>query len=168
MKILTMVFCVTLVACVTGCSVRVATELASRSEKEVAIKGMKVTVSSTQQSEEGEGPPEALVDGDRGTRWASQYEDKQEVVVDMGKEVELSGVRLLWEAASAKIYSVSLSKDGKTWESAHKDTGGKPGPRIDEVKLKDKKARFIRLELTERATEWGFSLYEIEPILSRP
>jgi hypothetical protein len=168
MKILTMVFCVTLVVCVAGCSVRTVAELAPRSEEEVAIKGMKVTVSSTQQNYKDEGSPEALVDGDRGTRWASQYKDKQEVVVDMGKEVKLSGVRLLWEAAAPKIYSVSLSKDGKTWESAHKDSGGKTGPRTDEVNLKDKKARFIRLELTERATEWGFSLYEIEPILSRP
>ena len=39
--------------------------------------------------------------------------------------------------------------------------GGKPGPRADEVDLGGVRTRFIRLDLKQRTSEWGFSLYEI-------
>ena len=107
MKMLRMVLCVTLVVCVAGCSLTTATGPAPKSEKKAAPLEMKVTVSSTQQKYKEEGAPEALIDGDPTTRWASQYKDNQEVVVDMGKEINLSGVRLLWETSPVSILSHS-------------------------------------------------------------
>ena len=165
MKIVAMVLGVAVVVCVAGCS---ATGPAAGSGKKAAPLNMKVTVSATQRNYKDEGPPEALVDGDHKTRWASPYKDNQNVVLDMGKKIKLSGVRLLWEKAAAKTYSVSLSNDGKNWKKADTITNAKIGPRTDLVKLKGKEARFLRLDLTKRATDWGFSLYEIEPVPALP
>jgi hypothetical protein len=173
MKVLRVVLCIVFAVCVAGCSCPsdkpAATEDgdAPATTAKAAVPGMTATASTTQQKYEGEGTAAALVDGDRKTRWASLYKDKQEVVVDMGNEMKLAGVNLYWETAAAKDYSISLSSDGEKWQSAHSSTDGEKGPRTDEVKLDNKSARYIRLELTKRATEWGFSLYEIEPVLAK-
>lgn len=126
--------------------------------------GAVVEVSSIQQEWEGEGPPASLVDGDPGTRWSSIYEDGQEVMIDLGREMPVAAVRLLWETASAKRYAVAVSSDGMIWNITEEITDGLMGPRTDEIYLGGDSVRFIRLDLLERATEWGFSLYEIEVI----
>jgi hypothetical protein len=101
------------------------------------------------------------VDGDLTTRWSSDYADGEDVTLDLGKETRVSALQLFWESSAAKDYTVSVSKDGKTWQSAREVKGGKPGPRADEVDLGGVRTRFIRLGLKQRTSEWGFSLYEI-------
>lgn len=149
-----------------------AVEPADKKEKPAEIEithagiGAKVEVSSTHTGEPGEGPPSFLVDGDLTTRWSSDYSAPQEVKVDLGKIVKLARLRLHWERASALRYSVVASMDGKKWVNVHllyMKTRGEPEPRVDNVKLKDLEARYIRLDLLGCVNEeWGFSLYEIE------
>jgi hypothetical protein len=122
----------------------------------------KVTASSTQAKFEGEGPAEAVVDGKHGTRWSSEYADKQQLTVDLGAAKALAKLRLLWETASAKAYTVSVSTDGEAWQAVSEQKSDKAGARVDLIDLKDVSARYVRLDLLERSTEFGFSLYEVE------
>ena len=129
--------------------------------KHLAI-GAKTTATSTSREWPGEGPTTALVDGDLATRWASEPKDGQEVVLVLAKPLPLKRIRIHWETASAKTYVVSVSADGKMWSVAQKLKDGKRGPRADDIKLDGKPVQQIKLELKDRATEYGFSILEIE------
>jgi len=132
--------------------------------KHVAF-GAKVTVSSTHKVEEGEGAPEALVDGDLRTRWSSEYSEPQEIIVELAEPKKLAKLRLHWEVAAAVNCKIHISADGQAWTEAAAVTDGKIGPRVDELDMKGVSAKFIKLELLNRVhPTWGFSLYEIEAI----
>ncbi len=124
--------------------------------------GATITASTTRSEYEGEGPLTNVVDGKPGTRWASDYKDNQTVTIDLASAKTITGVKLLWETAAAKKYSVSTSVDGKTWTLAKEQVNEAKGPRTDNVSFGPVMARYVRLDLKERATEWGFSLYEVE------
>ncbi|RKN04873.1 DUF1080 domain-containing protein [Streptomyces radicis] len=99
------------------------------------------------------------VDGDPATRWGSAYADPQSITVDLGAEHALTGVRLAWETAYARAYTIETSVDGVTWETVHTATAGDGG--LDEIALDGTVARHVRLTGTERATQWGYSLWDL-------
>ena len=132
-----------------------------------AAVGSKVTASSTNSKFEDEKGPEALVDGDLGTRWSSAYSAPQRITIDLGKETAIDEIKLHWEAAYATKYHILISDDGEGWTPAHFffRLGTKTEARVDSCKMKGVKARHVMLELDERVNdEWGFSLYEVEVI----
>lgn len=139
--------------------------------KETKIKhaaiGATVTATSTNKKDPAELPASALVDGDLATRWSSEYTEPQTLEVKLEKPMRIGKIRLYWENAAATKYSLSLSADGKTWNGMHAylKTDAKSEARVDEIKLNNAAAMFIKLDLTSRANpEWGFSLYEIEVV----
>jgi len=147
----------------------------ARASKKVqhAAVGAKVTASSTNKEFEDEKGPEALVDGDLGTRWSSAYSAPQRITIDFGKEVSIAEIKLHWESAFATKYHILISDDGEGWTPAHFffRLGTKTEVRVDSCKMKGVKARHIMVELDERVnSEWGFSLYEIEviPVSAEP
>jgi hypothetical protein len=143
-------------------------------EKANLAKGATITASSTQVKWEGEGPAASLVDGNMQTRWSSTYDDEsvtapntardnaQHLIIDLGKSSPLSQLKIDWETASAKAYTVQTSDDGETWTTVSEQKEGEEGPRTDEIALKEAKGRYIKLNLTARATKYGYSIYEIE------
>jgi hypothetical protein len=143
-------------------------------EKPNLAKGAKVTASSTQVKWEGEGPAESLLDGNMQTRWSSTFDDEsvtapnterdnaQHLIIDFGKSTSLRQVKIDWETASAKAYSIATSEDGEAWTTVSEQKDGEEGPRTDEVALKDAKGRYLKLNFTARATKYGYSIYEIE------
>jgi hypothetical protein len=146
---------------VTGCQ----TTKTAAPAKEVINLSMSATVkaSSTSTEWEGEGPVESVVDGISTTRWSSGYKDNQTLTVDLGESRHLTEVKLHWETAAAKRFSVSLSVDGNTWQTLPEQAPTAPGPRMDTVSVTDYKARYVRVDLLERSSEkYGFSLYEVE------
>jgi hypothetical protein len=144
-------------------------------DKPNLAKGAKITASSTQVKWEGEGPAESLVDGNMQTRWSSVFDDEsvaapnterdnnQHIIIDLGKSSLLTQLKIDWETASAKTYTVATSEDGENWSTACEQKEGEEGPRTDEVAFKeDVKGRYIKLNFTSRATKYGYSIYEIE------
>lgn len=103
--------------------------------------------------------PELAVDGDAGTRWASGYDDASWLQVDLGTRTRLGKVVLRWEAAYGSAYRLEVSDDGTTWTTAAEVTGGDGG--TDTVWL-DAAGRYLRLQGVDRATAYGYSLYELE------
>ncbi|TMR22970.1 coagulation factor 5/8 type domain protein [Nonomuraea zeae] len=122
-------------------------------------RGRPATASSYQPTGDG-GPflPGKAVDGDFGTRWASEWSDAQWLQVDLGAVTPVRRVQLGWEGAYAKSYRIRTSQDGTTWATAHTVSGDGDGG-FDLVEL-SASARYVRLELTQRATAYGYSLWE--------
>ncbi|QOZ98683.1 coagulation factor 5/8 type domain-containing protein [Streptomyces violascens] len=114
----------------------------------------------TASSQEHHGTPATFaVDGDTSTRWSSADSDAQWLQVDLGATTAVSEVVLQWEAAYAKGYRIELSEDGESWRTAHSTTDGKGG--TETVPLSGD-ARYVRLTGTERATQYGYSLWEFQ------
>ncbi|MEW2295601.1 discoidin domain-containing protein [Streptomyces sp. NPDC006743] len=118
-----------------------------------------VTASSFQQSY-GDCPctPALAVDGDTGTRWASDWSDPQWIQVDLGASKALRRLQLVWDPAYAKSYEVQVSDDGSTWRSVYTTTAGDGDVDTFDVSAT---ARYMRLHLTARGTSWGYSLHEL-------
>ncbi|MEJ8640889.1 discoidin domain-containing protein [Streptomyces sp. MS1.HAVA.3] len=115
---------------------------------------------ATASSIEGAGTSaSAAVDGDNGTRWSSQFADPQWIQVDLGAPARLSQVVLRWETAHAKAYRIELSTDGSAWTTAYSTATGAGGVQTLDV---TGTARYVRVHGTQRATAWGYSLWEFQ------
>ncbi|MFF0965576.1 chitosanase [Streptomyces sp. NPDC003703] len=100
------------------------------------------------------------VDGDPATRWASKEgSDPQWIQVDLGADTDINRVKLTWEDAYAKAYTVQTSKDGSSWSTVYSTTSGDGG--TDDLTVSGK-GRYVRVNGTKRATSYGYSLYGFE------
>ncbi|WGP08352.1 discoidin domain-containing protein [Streptomyces sp. SH5] len=118
--------------------------------------GSAVTASS---QENGGTAASNAVDGDGGTRWSSAFADPQWLRIDLGSPAALSRVELAWETAHAKSYRIELSTDGNDWTTAYSTTTSAGG---NETLNISGDARYVRLTGTERATGYGYSLWEFK------
>ncbi|MHA6757587.1 chitosanase [Streptacidiphilus sp. PAMC 29251] len=100
------------------------------------------------------------VDGSSTTRWGSKEgSDPQWISVDLGKSYAIGRVRLNWEAAYGKAYTVQTSDDGSTWTTVYSTTSGKGG--TDDLTVTGH-GRYLRMYGTKRGTSYGYSLYEFQ------
>ncbi|MFD6176836.1 MULTISPECIES: galactose-binding domain-containing protein [unclassified Isoptericola] len=118
--------------------------------------GRPVTVSSI---DDPSRTGEMAVDGNAGTRWGSGWSQPEWIAVDLGASYDLSRVRIDWETAYASGYEIQTSPDGETWTTVRTVTDGDGF--VDELDVAGT-GRYVRLLATERATQWGFSIYELE------
>lgn len=117
----------------------------------------------TSSQESGELSGANVVDGKlRETRWSSAHRDDQWVEISFKERATMNAVRIHWEAAFAREYSVMVSAGDGKWREIFKtdnETGGKRTIRFDEQPVQQ-----IKIMCNKRATEWGFSLYEVEAL----
>ena len=115
---------------------------------------------ATASSQENAGtPPSAAVDGDQNTRWSSAFADPQWLQVDLGAVDAVGQVVVTWESAFAKAYQIQLSTDGSAWTTAYSTTTGAGGT---ETLTVTGNARYVRLYGTQRATGYGYSVFEFQ------
>ncbi|MCE6996631.1 discoidin domain-containing protein [Saccharothrix sp. S26] len=120
--------------------------------------GKPVTASSYQQVGDGAPfPPSNAVDGNAGSRWATDWSDPQWLRVDLGAVTTFQHVQLVWEGAYGRAYEIQVSDDGTNWRSVHATTTGNGG--VDSIDV-TATGRYVRLHATQRGTGWGYSLYE--------
>jgi hypothetical protein len=106
-------------------------------------------------------PCAEAVDGNLGTRWASaQGIDPQWIYVDLGVTTSISHVILRWEAAYAKSYQIQTSNDATNWTNIYSTTTGDGG--VDDLTSLSGSGRYVRMNGTIRATQFGYSLWEFE------
>ncbi|MES9525457.1 galactose-binding domain-containing protein [Streptomyces capoamus] len=103
--------------------------------------------------------PGRAVDGDRDTRWASEWSDDQWLRIDLGSVHRVGRVTLDWERAYGKAYSIQLSADGANWRTVWSTTTGDGG--LDTARFTGTPARYVRVMGTQRGTGWGYSLREV-------
>ncbi|GIF26816.1 hypothetical protein Ate02nite_95460 [Paractinoplanes tereljensis] len=131
---------------------------ANTSGRNLALDG-----TATASSMEGTGlarQPSYAIDGDPGTRWSSGFSDPQWLRVDLGTTWPISEIRLNWENAHATAYRVELSTDGTAWKTVYSTTNGQAGE--TSVKVAKLSARYVRIYCTQRSTDYGDSLWELE------
>ncbi len=114
-----------------------------------------VAVSSTQSATF---PGSAAVDGNAGTRWSSAASDPQWIQVDLGSTQSVCQVSLSWEAAYARSYQIQTSNDGSAWTTIYATTTSTGGNQTITV---TGSGRYLRVYGTERATAYGYSLWEL-------
>ncbi|MFF1273188.1 discoidin domain-containing protein [Streptomyces marokkonensis] len=103
--------------------------------------------------------PGRAVDGDRGTRWASDWSDDQWLGIDLGAVHRVGRVTLDWERAYGRSYRIELSTDGTDWRTAWSTASGDGG--LDTAVFTPSPARHLRVRFLDRGTEWGYSLHEV-------
>ncbi len=106
-------------------------------------------------------PASKTVDGDMDSRWESKHgEDNKELIIDLQKVFKLTGIVLFWETAYASEFNIEVSTDKIDWTTVQNTTSGNSGEQRISVDNVD--ARYVRINCIKRATEWGFSLFEVE------
>lgn len=98
-------------------------------------------------------------DADLQTRWASDYRDAEWVRLELAEPAKLRAVRLFWEAACAKAYRVQVSADGQTWRDAATVDDSNCADETVQLDAPDP-VRYVRMQGTTRASEYGYSLHE--------
>lgn len=117
-----------------------------------------VLASST---EDGSLPATLAVDGSTTTRWASaEGADPQWIRVDLGQPATIRRVKLTWEAAYAKAYRIEVSDNGTDFRTVQDVANGNGG--TDDLSGLTARGRYVRLVATQRATAYGYSLWELE------
>lgn len=106
----------------------------------------------------------AAIDGNEGTRWESAQTDDETWTLDMGQARTFSRIKILWEGAYAKEFTLSVSNDGENWSGLYTETNltqsGWQTIDVDETT-----ARYIQYHGTKRATGWGQSFFEFQVLL---
>jgi GNAT superfamily N-acetyltransferase len=119
--------------------------------------------------------PEFLIDGELSTRWSSEFKDEQWVAIQLvddstSEACNVTQVRLHWEEAYALNYEIQVREHGKReWLTVVHDQRrrakiGSQLLHVHDLAAKADTSRITEVKLVchKRATQWGFSLYEIE------
>ncbi|MDB6019213.1 MAG: coagulation factor 5/8 type domain protein [Pedosphaera sp.] len=105
-------------------------------------------------------PAAYAVDDNGSTRWSSAYSDPQWIYVDLGATFAISRVKLAWDPAYAKSYYIQVSSDALNWTTIYSTTSGDGG--VDDLTGLSGVGRYVRMYGTQRATPYGYSLYQFE------
>ena len=118
--------------------------------------GKPATSSSNENSTLG---PANAVDGNTGTRWSSGFSDPQWIRVDLGATHTVGRVVLNWEAAYGRAYQIQTSTDASNWTTIYSTSLGDGG--TDDLSVSGS-GRYVRVYGTQRATQYGYSLWEFQ------
>ena len=108
-------------------------------------------------------PASNVTDGNVSSRWSSDPKagDDASITVDLGAPMPINRMILRWEAAYASSYRVEVSNDNITYVKAYESPAGFGGG-VDDFTFPTITARYVRVVGQKRATNYGYSLYEVE------
>jgi hypothetical protein len=105
-------------------------------------------------------PGSAAVDGVYSTRWSSAASDDQALALDLGAVARIDSVRVTWETAYAAKYAIETGPAlGGPWTQVARNDAGHGGVETLAVGVS---ARFVRLHGIQRATQYGYSIWELD------
>ena len=104
-------------------------------------------------------PARMAFDGNTGTRWSSAYTDEQWIYVDLGSVQAITSVVLRWDTAYALMFQIQTSHDQSTWTTVYFNYNGKGGTNTIPLSVS---ARYVKMYAWQRATQWGYSVWEME------
>ncbi|MFC1668221.1 glucoamylase family protein [Chlamydiota bacterium] len=123
--------------------------------------GFYTTPTVSASSYEGLGvEPEKAYDGDLLTRWSSKfYPTPQWLEIDFKTKKTMNKVTIHWETAYAKEYNIQVSDDRMKWDTVYSTNQSDGG--VDAITFSPVSKRYLRIYCTDRATEWGYSIWEL-------
>lgn len=109
------------------------------------------------------------IDGDLGTRWGGAFSTEQWLQIDLGSMASLGGALVHWDprighrhSDFAASYRLLVSRDGSAWQTVYETDDGQGD--LDYVFFPAVDARYLRLVAKPLSTDWGISLFELEPL----
>lgn len=99
------------------------------------------------------------VDGDPTSRWESAHQDGEWIQFDFNAKTAIGSMKLTWENAYGREYSIRVSDDEQTWYQLRHVAGAKGGS--EEFMNLNSNVRYIRIHGVKRATQYGYSLFEV-------
>ncbi|KAG4087795.1 hypothetical protein H8356DRAFT_1728011 [Neocallimastix lanati (nom. inval.)] len=114
------------------------------------------------------------IDGDKTTRWGSieRKKNPEWIVVDLGSDIKINKVNILWESAFAKNFQIQVSKNDIDYETVANVKINREVILDEEAELEDYiqtttsfntvGARYVKIYCTEKGTLYGYSIYELE------
>ena len=141
-----------------------------RSTLDLTGKNIALGKTATATSRENAGlDAEYAVDGDRSTRWGSEFRDNEVLDIDLGNVYSLTQIAIFWDqTAYSTDYEVEGSETGSSYYPIFSREGWNgqatgDGCRADVFDIPVKTyARYLRLTSTKRATQYGSSVREFE------
>jgi len=99
-------------------------------------------------------------DGNLGTRWESVWAvDPQWIYVDLGVQVDITSVELVWEAAYATAFEIQTSTDAISWATQYSTATNTGGTNVINFTAND--VRYVRMYGTARSLPlYGYSIWE--------
>jgi beta-glucosidase len=107
-------------------------------------------------------PASSAVDGNlTTTRWSSLPSDPQWIYVDLGATINVTRVKVTWETAMARDYLVQIAAaTGGPWTTLKTITANTA--LVNDHTGLSGSGRYVRIYGTARATQWGYSIFELE------
>ena len=114
--------------------------------------------------------PLNAVDGDFDTRWQSAWADDQWLALELEHEQPVAAVEIWWEMAHALKYRVEVcggptcaDDDESRWQTIARESQPcvYPCSVTTPLPLDGRRVRFVRVVCERRATEYGFSIFEV-------
>ena len=99
-------------------------------------------------------------DGDYNTFWSSNYNDNEWIYLDLQGDYQLRDIKIHWEGAYAKRYTVQTSKDNSNYNTFFTEENGDGG--TDSINLNNITTSYIKINCLERGTAYGNAINEIE------
>ncbi|MFF5859603.1 discoidin domain-containing protein [Streptomyces sp. NPDC012751] len=107
--------------------------------------------------------PARAFDRDPASRWATSsttgWTDPGWISVDLGATAQLTRVVLQWDPAYAKSFQIQVSPNGTDWTPIYSTTSGTG---FKQTLAVSGTGRYVRMYGTERATPYGYSLWEFQ------
>ena len=119
----------------------------------------KEVIASTDKNDNGTSK-DFVVDGDKNTRWSSDYNDDEYIIIDLKDIYYINQVVLNWETSFGKEYKLLGSIDGQTYSELYHESNSDGG--IDDINLDLTLVRYVKLQGIQRSSEYGYSLWEFE------
>lgn len=159
-------FCKYLIIVLVSMSLRFAfaEELPKKISFEVPIplKAQAAEASSTQMAaadKKEDFYPKNAIDGNPSTRWSSEFQEPQWLMLDLDSICDVNKVAIAWESAYAISYKIELSVDGEIWNGVYSTETG--DGKIDIITFPLQEARYIKIGCLKRKTGWGFSIWDV-------
>ena len=110
-----------------------------------------------------------IIDGETSTRWASNYKNMtdaekndQWVELELDKAVDMDTILINWEKARASKFKILASNNCVDYEEVYNYDNDARKELIDIINLEDINAKFIKIAMSQRITNYGYSIYELE------
>ncbi len=111
--------------------------------------------------------PEKVLNGTNTTGgWDSAHgengaSEKQWIVIDLQTVKTFNNIKIYWENAYAKKYTIQISDDSAVWTTIYSNNNADGG--VDDLLVDIHTARYIRINCYERVNDlWGYHIYEVE------
>ncbi len=108
----------------------------------------------------GDNVAQNAVDGDKDTRWESEYHDNTWIMADLGEAKKINGVNIVWEGAYSAHYTVEASLDGENFTQIADVNIDKAG--LEATVFPETRARFVKINCLVRFGVWGSSIIDLQ------